>query len=87
MHGVPCQDVDRSALAVDVERLLRKHLPAPGDHGGRDELDDLGVRSIDQPIQLAAPPTDGQHRLDLEHVTDAAEARDGHALEQAALDA
>src|SRR5439155_20436323 len=63
---MPCEDIDRTAVAEYVERVLRNALPAQASELSDDRLDDPRVAAVDQPIREAAAPAKLEDGLDLQ---------------------
>ena len=84
---MPGEDVDDAALAVDREGHLRGEYPL-GELVGEppcDQLVQLGVPGVEQPIQVAGPPTGVDVDPDVERSGDAPDVVQAHRADVTAL--
>jgi hypothetical protein len=81
-----CEEIDRSALAVDVERHFGRALPAVRVQPAHEPVHDLGVPAVEEPVEVLATPVDATHESRREWCEQALERRNREAIGATLLD-
>jgi hypothetical protein len=83
---VPAEHVDRSSLAKDRVRDLRPELPTIADEQLREVVTELCVKRVQQTIEIATSPSDGEHEFRVEASDDLPNRLDRHPVDLTALE-
>ena len=81
-----CQNVDRAALAADVERHLGGGDPLRGSEHGEQLVHEHRVSRVEESVQALRVPQKADIDAGAEFRGDPAQGQDGHAISLAALD-
>lgn len=84
---VPCQDVNRSALAVVVERVFDEDVPAVRTEDANDDLGYGCVICVKEAVAFESAPVGSKVEGDLKSTANAPDRSPRHRPELAALDA
>lgn len=83
--GMPRDQIDRAALAVDGEGQLGQRVPPEGLEEAGDRLHQSGMPLVEQTVEVSALPSDGHHEIGLEESRHAVQGADRHPLDEPAL--
>lgn len=78
---MPREDVDRAALAEVIEAVFETDLPASCDEPPDDHLDDRGVVSVKETVELTATPSELEAKVDVESGAHLLERRQRHVCQ------
>jgi hypothetical protein len=83
----PGEEIDRTALAVHIERVLGQQLPVAAPKGSRHGLHQFRVRLVHQPRKIASAPSGCEREMNFEDGGRLSHARQAHIAQLASLDA
>ena len=83
---MPREDVDRSAIAVEVEGELRDHIPVQLAQHTDDMVDDRRVGTVHKPIRFASAPRRAHPEANVEHLGDTPGGGQANVLQPAVLE-
>jgi len=82
---MPAEDIDRAPLAVLAERYLDPAFPAERSEAGNDDVDEQGVRRVEQAVQAFASPPDSNVELGAQRTADRLEPAEVDRCRRAGL--